>query len=140
VSTDKIVEKLVEAQKRAMSVRPKVGGFPYLAEALRQAGIQKNIWSLPACQSVYIMKEGSVVQQGAPLITGTHPVPNFDKDALIKALRIDQAGNSSFPEFLDSTWKAGVVKYEVDFTRRQVNYCGANGESYLEEYPAVELK
>ncbi|QLY25757.1 DUF1398 domain-containing protein [Bdellovibrio sp. KM01] len=139
-NTNKNIEKLVEAQKRAMSVRPKVGGFPYLAEALRQAGILKNIWSLPSCQSVYLMKEGGVVQQGTPLVTGTHSVPSFDKDALIKAIRTDQAGNSTFPEFLDSTWKAGVVKYEVDFSRRQVNYCGANGESYLEEYPAVEIK
>jgi uncharacterized protein YbcV (DUF1398 family) len=28
--------------------RPKVGGFPYLAETLRRAGVTRNLWYLPA--------------------------------------------------------------------------------------------
>ncbi len=55
---NKITEKLMEAQKYAMSIRPKVGGFPVLAEVLREAGVQMNRWSLPSCQSVYLMKDG----------------------------------------------------------------------------------
>ena len=46
-----ITNKLIEAQKYAMSIRPKTGGFPVLAEVLRQAGVQMNRWSLPSCQS-----------------------------------------------------------------------------------------
>ena len=57
-----ITDKLIEAQKYGMSIRPKTGGFPVLAEVLRQAGAQMNRWSLPSCQSIYVMKEGSVVQ------------------------------------------------------------------------------
>lgn len=135
-----LTEKLAAAQKYAFSIRPEVGGFPVLAEALRQAGIKMNRWSLPSCQSVYLMNEGAVVQQGTPLVTGMHQVPSFDKDALIKALRIDQAGKSTFPEFLQNAWNAGVISYDVDFAARKVTYFGAAGESYLEEYPAVELK
>ena len=30
-----------------MASRPKAGGFPYLAETLRRAGVTRNIWSLP---------------------------------------------------------------------------------------------
>ncbi len=137
---NKITEKLTEAQKYAMSIRPKVGGFPVLAEVLRQAGVQMNRWSLPSCQSVYLMKEGSVVQQGTPLVTGTHEIPKFDRDALIAAIRTDQEGRSTFPEFLQSAWKAGVIGYDADFTGRKVMYYGSTGESYLEEYPAVEVK
>ena len=137
---DKITEKLMEAQKYAMSIRPKVGGFPVLAEVLRQAGVQMNRWSLPSCQSVYLMKEGAVVQQGAPLVTGTHDIPNFDRKALIAAIRTDQEGRSTFPEFLQAAWKAGVIGYDADFIGRKVIYYGATGESYLEEYPAVDLK
>lgn len=135
-----IVEKLTEAQKHAMAIRPKVGGFPVLAEVLRRAGVQMNRWSLPSCQSVYVMQEGSVVQQGTPLVQGTYEVPSFNREALITALRTDQAGHSTFPEFLKATWEAGVVGYDADFVERKVTYNGANGESYLEEYPAVELK
>jgi len=32
------IERLQSAQQQAMAGRPKVGGFPYLAETLRRAG------------------------------------------------------------------------------------------------------
>lgn len=38
------ITKLIEAQKYAMSVKPNVGGFPYLAQALLQSGITMNRW------------------------------------------------------------------------------------------------
>lgn len=135
----KAVENLVKAQQFAMSIRPKVGGFPYLAEALRKAGITRNIWNLPSCQSIYLTVHGSVVSQGTPLVNTTVDIPPFDREALIKALKIDQAGQSSFPEFLKSSWEAGVVSYDVDFEKRVVIYYGTLGESYSEEYPAVEI-
>lgn len=136
----KLSDRLIEAQKHAMAVRPKIGGFPVLAEILRQAGVQKNRWTLPACQSVYVMKEGSVVQQGTPLVTGVHEIPSFDRNALIAAIRTDQEGRSTFPEFLQSAWKAGVVEYEADFVGRRVVYFGLSGECYAEDYPAVALQ
>lgn len=134
-----MTDKLTEAQKYALSIRPKKGGFPVLAEVLRQAGVQMNRWSLPSCQSVYLMNEGSVVQQGSPLVTGTHDIPKFDREALITAIRTDQDGRSTFIEFLDAAWKSGVVGYDVDFTGRKVIYYGSTGESYLEEYPAAQV-
>jgi len=135
----KLTDKLTEVQKYAMSIRPNVGGFPVLAEVLRQAGVQMNRWSLPSCQSVYLLKEGSVVQQGTPLVTGTHEIPSFDREALIAAIRTDQEGRSTFPEFLQSAWKAGVIGYDADFVERKVTYYGPKGETYLEAYPAVEV-
>ncbi|PJD95822.1 MAG: DUF1398 domain-containing protein [Parachlamydia sp.] len=122
-----------------MSILPKIGGFPYLAEALRKAGITQNIWNLPSCQSIYLTEHGSVVSQGTPLINTTVDVPPFDREALIKALRIDQAGQSTFAEFLKASWEAGVVSYIVDFEKRVVTYYGILGESYSENYPTVEL-
>jgi uncharacterized protein YbcV (DUF1398 family) len=50
----KAIENLQAAMQRAATIRPKVGGFPYLAETLRQAGVTRNLWYLPACQSVYL--------------------------------------------------------------------------------------
>lgn len=135
----KSIESLNEAMQLAMKIRPKVGGFPVLAEILRQAGVLQNIWALPSCQSIYVMKDGDVVNQGAPLITGVVDIPKFNEEALIKALRTDQAGQSTFPEFLKSAWLAGVIRYDVDFEERHVTYYGSNGEFYVEDYPAVEL-
>ena len=136
----KAIENLEAAFRRAMEIRPKVGGFPYLAETLRLAGITRNIWSLPACQSLYLTELGPVVTVGAPLASGTVSIPPFDRDALVAALRTDQAGNSTFPEFLDASWRAGVVRYDVDFAARTVAYYGCNEEEYREEYPAVDLR
>lgn len=136
----KAIENLLTAQKMALSVRPEINSFPYFAEVLRNAGVVKNQWCLPSCQSLYHTKLGPVVTQGTPLITGTAEVPTFDRTALITALRTDQAGKSTFPEFLNAAWKAGVVNYEVDFEKRTVTYYGALGESYMEEYAAVEIK
>ena len=85
------------------------------------------------------MEDGAVVQQGTPLVAGTHEIPKFDREALIRALRTDQEGRSTFPEFLQASWNAGVVAYDADFAQRQVTYYGAKGETYVEKYPAVEL-
>lgn len=134
----KAIENLLQAQKHAFSIRPKVGGFPVLAEALRLAGVSRNFWSLPSCQSIYVTRLGTVVQQGPPLVSETADVPKFDTDALIRALRIDQAGESSFPQFLNSSWEAGVIGYDVDFEKRTCTYFGAKGETYVESYPAIE--
>ena len=136
----KAIENLQAAQQRAMAVRPKVGGFPYLAETLRRAGVTRNLWFLPACESLFLTEQGPVVTQSTPLVTGTVDVPSFDHEALITALRTDQAGKSTFPEFLTASWRAGVVRYDVDFVGRKVAYYGCNGEEYVEEYPVVNLK
>lgn len=133
------IGNLTFAQQQAMAGRPKVGGFPYLAETLRRAGVTRNLWSLPSCQSLYLTPEGPVVQQGTPLLTGTADVPPFNEAALIAALRTDQAGESTFPEFLQASWEAGVVSYDVDFTGRTCTYYGAGGEKYVEAYPIAEV-
>jgi uncharacterized protein YbcV (DUF1398 family) len=135
----KAIEVLQAAMQRAIEIRPKVGGFPYLAETLRRAGVTRNLWYLPACQSVYLTELGAVVQLGTPLVSGMADVPKFDREALIVALRTDQAGQSTFPEFLSASWRAGVVRYDVDFAARICTYFGTQNEEYVESYPAVNV-
>jgi len=135
----KAIDNLNEAMTRAAAIRPRVGGFPYLAEVLRQAGVTRNVWSLPSCQSLFLTREGPVVMQGSPLATGALDVPAFDEIALIRALRIDQAGESTFPQFLDASWRAGVVRYDVDLEARTVAYQGCSGDEYVEAYLAVSI-
>jgi uncharacterized protein YbcV (DUF1398 family) len=133
------IEALTAAQQRGMAIRPKVGGFPYLAETLRRAGVTRNFWYLPSCQSVYLTKLGPVTVQGTPLVSGMVDVAPFDQNALIAALRTNQTGQGTFPEFLASSWKAGVIRYEVDFIGRTCTYFGVVDEKYVETYPEVEV-
>ncbi|MGH7441431.1 MAG: DUF1398 domain-containing protein [bacterium] len=128
------LENLNAALATAFAGRPKVGGFPYLAETLRRAGVNRNLWSLPSCQSIYLTGKGAVVMQGTPLLTGSADIPDFNREALVAALRADQTGKTAFPEFLAAIWKAGCVRYEVDFNARTVTYCGCQGENYVEAY------
>lgn len=132
-------ENLQAALERAMKIRPKVGGFPYLAETLRRAGVTRNQWLLPACQSIYHTQQGPVVSMGTPLTSGTSDIASFDRDALSRALRADQEGHTTFPEFIDAAWRAGVIRWEVDLPARTVTYYGCLGETHVEEYRAVEL-
>jgi uncharacterized protein YbcV (DUF1398 family) len=127
----KATDNLQAAQQRAAAGRPKVGGFPYLAETLRRAGVTLNIWFLPACLSLYLTNDGPVATQGTPLAR--------DREALKAALRTDQAGNSTFPEFLVGSWRAGVVRYDIDLAAYTVSHCGCRGEEYVEPYPSVEV-
>jgi uncharacterized protein YbcV (DUF1398 family) len=137
----KAIDNLQQAMERATAIRPKVGGFPYLAETLRRAGVTRNLWTLPACQSLFLTTLGPVIiTQSTPLASGILDVPAFNREALIAALRTDQAGDSTFPEFLAASWRAGVVRYDVDFAARTVSYYGCNGEEYIEAYAAVEIK
>jgi uncharacterized protein YbcV (DUF1398 family) len=133
------IDNLKSAQQRAAEIRPKVGGFPVLAETLRRAGVRRNIWHLPAVQTLFYTDLGPVICQGAPLTTGWVGVPAFDRESVVKAIRVDQAGESTFQEFLQSAWNAGVVRYEVDFDARNVTYFGCDGSSYVEAYPAVSI-
>jgi uncharacterized protein YbcV (DUF1398 family) len=101
--------------------------------------VTHNVWSLPSCQSLFLTEDGPVVMLGNALTTGAVDVPAFDGSALIKALRIDQAGESTFPEFLDASWRAGVIHCDVDFGTRTVVYQGCRGEECLEAYPEVSI-
>jgi uncharacterized protein YbcV (DUF1398 family) len=71
----KAIENLEAAQRKAFAGRPKVGRFPYLAETLRRAGVTRNLWHLPAWQSLYLTKDGPVFTLGTPLCSGTVDAP-----------------------------------------------------------------
>ena len=134
------IKNIQNAIAYAEKIRPKVGGFPYLAEVLRQAGVARNYWYLPSCQSTFITADGPVTMQGEPLATGLVDVPAFEQEALICALRADQAGETTFREFLLGSWHAGVVYYDVNFDARTVSYYGVAGEVYVEAYPQVSIQ
>lgn len=134
-------QKLLEsAIKFALTNRPPTGGFPFLAACLKKVGVTKNIWYLPSAQSTYLISGETLIQQGQPILQGLLPVQKFNQTLLQKAIKTDQKGQSTFPEFLLSAWNAGVIRYEVDFLTHTVTYYGANNEHYSEDYKAVTIE
>ncbi|MFJ9549327.1 DUF1398 family protein [Streptomyces erythrochromogenes] len=133
------ISHLQAALERGAAVRPKVGGFPHLAESLRLAGVSHCRMAVPSNAFLYLTERGNVVVQGEPLVTGFAAAPAFDRAGLIAALRADQAGETTFPEFVRGCWNAGIVWYDVDTAARTCTYYGADGASYTEDYPSVVL-
>lgn len=133
------VQNLAAAKAAARLIRPAAGGFPYLAEVLRQAGVDRYECQLPSMRSIYFTQHGPVVEQGAPLVQGMHEVPPFDRDTFVAALRREQAGEMSYLEFAAIAWSAGVVRYVVDLGRHTCTYYGLQDESFEEIYPGVSL-
>lgn len=132
-----IEQQLQQAMEKSQKIRPAIGGFPYLADCLRQAGFLKNTWYLPSGDSFYFTSDDALVIPGTSLIEAPSPCPIFHETALIKALKLDQAGQTTFPDFLKNIWSAGVVMYTVDFIHRSVTYYGADNTHYQEDYPSI---
>lgn len=133
------IANLQAAQERAAAVRPQVNGFPYVAEVMRQAGVSAYHHSIPSGTTLFVTEAGPVVLQADPVVHGMADVASWDRDAVIAAIRTDQAGNSSYPQFTQSCWEAGVVHYDVDLAGRTCTYSGVAGEQYVESYPHVEV-
>ena len=91
----KAIDNLMQAMKRAEKIRPRVGGFPYLAGVLRQAGVTRNVWSLPRCQSLFLTHEGPVVMQGKPLVDGA-PMYRCSIKTRSASIRLVKAPSRSF--------------------------------------------
>jgi uncharacterized protein YbcV (DUF1398 family) len=138
-ATSKAIEILETAMRGAAAGRPKVEGFPYLAETLRRAGVSRNFWHLPVCQILYLREHGPVVALGTPFLSGMVEVPGFNREVLVAALRTDQAGKSTVPEFLLASRRAGVPRYDVDLHARTCPSHGANEEEDIESCPVVEV-
>jgi uncharacterized protein YbcV (DUF1398 family) len=138
MSTD-YVETVQQAQRRGAAVRRRVNGFPYFAEALRGAGIKSIETSIATGGSVYHLADGAVAMNSEPIAAPVSAVPAWEEPALIGALRTDQAGESTFAEFLEASWKAGVIRFRVDLANRTCTYFGIAGNHYVETYPAVVL-
>ncbi|EFC39042.1 predicted protein [Naegleria gruberi] len=131
-----VIENINKAFQLAFKISPKVGKFPYLAETLRRAGIERNRWFLPGCTSIYYTSSGEkVVNQMESLLPyGMHEIKPFNRNLVVDAIRKDQAGETEFPQFLKCIWEGGVVSYEVDFVNRVCTYYGADEKEFYEEY------
>ncbi|MFE9476330.1 DUF1398 family protein [Streptomyces griseofuscus] len=133
--TTDAISRLQAPMERGAAARPKAGGFPYLAESLRQAGVTHCRMAVPANAFLYLTEHGDVVVQGEPLVTGFALAPRFDE----AALRADQASETTFPAFVRACWDAGIAWYDVDTAARTCTYYGSDGNSYTEIYPFVTL-
>jgi uncharacterized protein YbcV (DUF1398 family) len=134
-----LIDTITTAQAQGAAARPDTNGFPVLAESLRRAGVTRIEVTVPAWTTVLTTERGSIIQQGAPMMSGSAEVPAFDRAGFVASLRAEQEGRLTYPEWMAATWHAGVVWYVVDLAARTCTYRSPAGDHYVEDYPAVEL-
>jgi uncharacterized protein YbcV (DUF1398 family) len=137
-STDPIAIVRAALARADTDPRAAAQGFPFRAATLRAAGVAAYHVDVPGRATLYDLAAGSVLEQDAPLRgEGLHPVAPFDEAGLVAALHANQAGRSTYADFVEAALRAGVVRYDVDLAARTCTYRGAAGEAYTERYPAV---
>jgi uncharacterized protein YbcV (DUF1398 family) len=60
----------------------------------------------------------------------------FNRDNIIKAIRLIQSGQINYQEFLRQVMEAGVVSYFVFIKGRKAIYFGKMGEQHVEQFPS----
>lgn len=132
---------VLAARERGIRLQLAGGGFPVLAESLRSAGVCFVHCNVASMTTLYRTHQGAVIDQQVPILSGLERVVDFECAEVIAAIRRDQQGASTYPEFMVEIWRAGVISYDIDLVARTCTYRGLDPavDVHVEEYPAVEL-
>ena len=123
-----IYEKLQEAYQTAKN-------YPDLAGKFIQIGIESYtvdvatgmiLYRLPGGQNLFHAAHGKIREIN----------PEFSEEHTVQAIRNNQAGKSTYPEFMNEIADAGVRMYEATLVgeHKRVTYFGSGG-SYEERIP-----
>ncbi|RYU88000.1 DUF1398 domain-containing protein [Mucilaginibacter terrigena] len=121
-------EKLQEAYATAKN-------YPDLAAKLAAAGIQSYVVDVATKAILYRLNDGVTILHN----NGTDAVAiarDFNRELVIKAIRDNQQGKTTYPHFMQGIADAGVRIYEATLTgsNKRVNYIGLGG-FYEEQIP-----
>jgi hypothetical protein len=123
-----------------MAIRPKVGGFPYLAETLRLAGVTRKPLVSARVPELIVDRVWAGSDGWSPLGVRYRGCAGFQSRRADCGASDRRAGTARSPSFWPHCGTPGSFAYDVDFAARTVGYFGCNGEEYIEPYPAVDLK
>lgn len=111
--------------------------FPDVIGILSGAGVESYYADLIRGEDVFYMPDGQThvepMQHSGWKVAGS-----FSQEALIKALRLVQADEIRYPEFLKQATSAGTAGYRVFLTGRKVIYFGRKGEFHVENFPGTK--
>lgn len=123
-----VEEKLKTAYATAKS-------YPELAAKLIDSGILSYTVEVAAGLMLYRLADGETIFHDSD-IEPKVIAARFNTEQVIKAIRDNQQGKSTFPEFMDAIAAAGVRFYEATLNgdQKRVTYMGSGG-FYQEEIP-----
>jgi uncharacterized protein YbcV (DUF1398 family) len=108
--------------------------YPKVFDALKDAGVEYYETDVATHDIVYLGSGDAVPEPPPPEFTPLKPSARFDAAGVKLAVE----RNKSKPDylvFLEAIARAGVVRYRVDMSAREVSYFGAAGQAYVERVP-----
>ena len=129
-----MMELYYEIQKAYKSAR----NYPDLAKSLIGIGIQSYTVDVVTGIILYRFVEGNNVIH-ADEVKSRQVAVRFDERLTIQAIRFNQQGLTTYPQFMDEIAKAGVRFYEATLngSNKRVTYIGAHGQ-YEETIPVQQ--
>lgn len=123
-----VEEKLKDAYATAKN-------YPELAAKLIESGILSYTVEVAAGLMLYRLADGKTIFHDSDA-SPKAITAQFNTEQVIKAIRDNQQGRSTFPEFMEAIAVAGVRFYEATLNgdKRRVTYMGSGG-FYEEEIP-----
>ena len=98
---NELTASIDDALARAMSVRPTVGGSPYLAEGLRLAGVRTYLFDVPSSSVVFATERGDLYRPGAARVPATRWFPHLSRRARGDIRRELACGDPAAPGMTD---------------------------------------
>jgi uncharacterized protein YbcV (DUF1398 family) len=108
--------------------------YPKIFEALKDAGVEDYETDVATHDVVYHGSGDAIPEPPPPEFTPLNPSASFDARRVKLAIERNKA-KPDYMVFLEDMARAGVVRYRVDMSARDVRYFGAAGQAYVERVP-----
>jgi uncharacterized protein YbcV (DUF1398 family) len=108
--------------------------YPKIFDALKDAGVEYYETDVATHNIVYHGSGDALPEPPPPEFTPLKPSARFDSRGVKLAIERNRT-KPDYMAFFEEVARAGVVRYRVDMSRREVSYFGAGGEAYAEKVP-----
>jgi uncharacterized protein YbcV (DUF1398 family) len=108
--------------------------FPNVVKALTEVGVESYLIDLARGSATYYMPDGETHSESLLPLQG-EIAQDFSSSDLVAAIRMAQADQIRYPEFLRRSLAAGTIAYWAYLTGKKVIYFGRKGKFHVEEFP-----
>lgn len=114
-------------QNKAQAIetaRASATSYPDLANKLKAIGITGYLFEVASQIVIYRYNDDSIFIENRAETRNLQVNLQFNRDAVIQAIRDNQKGLTDFPTFLQQIAAAGIKAYDADFAEMVVSYFG----------------
>ncbi|MBA4016161.1 MAG: DUF1398 domain-containing protein [Pirellula sp.] len=110
--------------------------FPEVVGKLIEVGVERYHADYTRGEFTYYWPDGASTVVSADHLKHATGI-EFDREAIVAAIRQSQRGEHTFADFVRKTTAAGCVGYFVQIHGRRAIYFGRNGDEHVELFPSA---